>query len=255
MGGRLHSGMMGDLPRNHQGILPTLPLMPRVSVKDNPRPWFDYSEYLTLLRATRRLAKEAKNNGDNHRAERFLELTDFIGFMVNTFLRPSEWANLRHRHIKVAQGHDAPHISLAVADGKTKPRVVYSMPSGPKIYARIKARTGSNPENYLFKNQYFVRKTALAKMRDDFDEALKASGLEYDQLGIKRTIYSLRHSSIMFRLLRGDNVDYQTLVMNAGTSLDQLHRFYASHLDPLMNLKNLQSMKKMIGKKGTKLSI
>jgi hypothetical protein len=47
----------------------------------------------------------------------------------------------------------------------------------------------------------------------------------------------------MFRLLMGDNVDYQTLVKNAGTSIDQLHRFYASHLDPRMNLGNLQSFR------------
>jgi hypothetical protein len=56
-------------------------------------------------------------------------------------------------------------------------------------------------------------------------------------------MYSLRHSAIMFRLLLGDNVDYQTLAKNAGISIDQLHRFYASHLDLRVNLGNLQSFK------------
>lgn len=224
-------------------LLLTLPILPKQKTVDNPRPWFDQAEYRKLWMTARKLAKEAADVGDESKAKHYEELHDFVVFMVNTFLRPSEWANLRHRHVKEVVDGDTPHISITVADGKTKPRMVYSMPKGLDVYQRVSARTGSNRDNYLFKNQYFNRKTALSKMRADFENLLKAADLEVDGFGKKRTMYSLRHSAIMFRLLLGDNVDYQTLVRNAGTSIDQLHRFYASHLDPVMNLGNLQSFR------------
>ncbi|MFN5759899.1 MAG: tyrosine-type recombinase/integrase [Sphingomonadaceae bacterium] len=226
-----------------KGLIATLPLMPKQRVVDNPRPWFDNKEYRRLWAKALRISKNAEKAGDHDKAKRFAEVHDFIVFMVNTFLRPSEWANLRHRHIKVHSSGETPHLEITVSDGKTKPRVVYSMPTAVEVYQRMKKRTGQERDNYLFKTQYFNRKTALSKMRLDFETVLKAADLETDGFGKKRTMYSLRHSAIMFRLLMGDNVDYQTLVKNAGTSIDQLHRFYASHLDPRMNLGNLQSFK------------
>ena len=226
-----------------KGLIGTLPRMPKQRTVDNPRPWFDSKEYHQLWLKALSVSKEADKAGDKDKAKRFAEVHDFIVFMVNTFLRPSEWANLRHRHIKVHSTGDTPHLEITVSDGKTKPRVVYSMPRAVEVYERMKQRTGQERDNYLFKNQYFNRKTALSKMRLDFETVLKAADLETDGFGKKRTMYSLRHSAIMFRLLMGDNVDYQTLVKNAGTSIDQLHRFYASHLDPRMNLGNLQSFK------------
>lgn len=226
-----------------KGLITTLPLMPKQRTVDNPRPWFDNREYRRLWVNALRISRDAEQAGDYDKAKRFDEVRDFIVFMVNTFLRPSEWANLRHRHIKVYPNGDTPHLEITVSDGKTKPRIVYSMPTAVAVYERMLARTGQEKDNYLFKNQYFNRKTALSKMRLDFETVLKAADLETDGFGKKRTMYSLRHSAIMFRLLMGDNVDYQTLVKNAGTSIDQLHRFYASHLDPRMNLGNLQSFK------------
>lgn len=229
-----------------KGLITTLPLMPKQRQIDNPRPWFDRREYRRLWVKALRISKNAAKAGDEDKAKRFEEVWDFIVFMTNTFLRPSEWANLRHRHVKVHSSGDTPHLEITVSDGKTKPRMVYSMPTAVVVYERMLARTGQERDNYLFKNQYFNRKTALAKMRSDFETVLKAADLENDGFGKKRTMYSLRHSAIMFRLLLGDNVDYQTLVKNAGTSIDQLHRFYASHLDPRMNLGNLQSFKSKV---------
>jgi hypothetical protein len=45
----------------------------------------------------------------------------------------------------------------------------------------------------------------------------------------------------MLRLLNGDNVDLLMLARNAGTSVDQLERFYLSHADPAMKVENLHS--------------
>jgi hypothetical protein len=60
-------------------------------------------------------------------------------------------------------------------------------------------------------------------------------------LGQKRTIYSLRHTAIMFRLLYGRGIDLLTLARNARTSVDMIERFYASNLTAEMNIELLQS--------------
>jgi hypothetical protein len=48
----------------------------------------------------------------------------------------------------------------------------------------------------------------------------------------------------MLRFLEGDNVDLMLLARNAGTSVQQLQRFYLSHIEPEMKLDNLLSVKK-----------
>lgn len=174
-----------------KGLITTLPLMPKQRQVDNPRPWFDRREYRRLWVKALRISKDATKAGDLDKAKRFEEVWDFIVFMTNTFLRPSEWANLRHRHIKVHANGDTPHLEITVSDGKTKPRIVYSMPTAVVVYERMLARTGQERDNYLFKNQYFNRKTALSKMRADFETVLKAADLENDGFGKKRTMYSL----------------------------------------------------------------
>ena len=63
------------------------------------------------------------------------------------------------------------------------------------------------------------------------------------QEGEKHTLYSLRHTSIMYRLLKGD-VDTLTLAKNARTSQAMIEKFYASRLTALMNLDKLHSFKK-----------
>lgn len=80
-------------------------------------------------------------------------------------------------------------------------------------------------------------------MDDSFKALLKECHSEFDEFGNKRTIYSLRHTALMLRLLHGDNVDRLMLARNAGTSVDQFERFYLSHADPAMKVGNLQSYK------------
>ena len=62
-----------------------------------------------------------------------------------------------------------------------------------------------------------------------------------DAMGRLRTLYCLRHTSIMFRLLYGQGIDMLTLARNARTSVQMIERFYASSLDGEMNVGMLQS--------------
>lgn len=173
--------------------------------------------------------------------DRWLELHDFIVFMVATFLRPSEWVDLTHGDITVVGGGSTPHLQIAVSRGKTGKRLVSSMPEAVDVYARIRQRTGNDPSSFLFVNDRTSRDGALAWMRKAFAELLKASGLERDPFGAKRVIYSLRHTALSLRIIEGDKVNPILLARNAGTSVEMLERFYLSRLTPQDDLQNLQS--------------
>jgi hypothetical protein len=57
----------------------------------------------------------------------------------------------------------------------------------------------------------------------------------------KRSLYSLRHTAITFRLLYGRGIDLLTLARNARTSVEMIERFYSSNLTAEMNIELLQS--------------
>ena len=63
-------------------------------------------------------------------------------------------------------------------------------------------------------------------------------------MGRKRTLCSLRHTAIMYRLLYGQGIDTLTLARNARTSVQMIERFYASSLTGEMNVGMLQSKRR-----------
>ena len=162
--------------------------------------------------------------------------------MVGTFLRPSEWKDLRQKDVRIVDGEHR-YLLITVTKGKTRPRQVVSMPSVIRIYQSILKRDGVDPERHIFKARYRNRTTAYERMRDSFEALLEETGLANDQFGRKRVIYSLRHTALMLRLLNGDNVDHLMLARNAGTSVNQLERFYLSHVEATMKVANLQSFR------------
>ncbi|WP_051001816.1 hypothetical protein [Herbaspirillum sp. YR522] len=88
---------------------------------------------------------------------------------------------------------------------------------------------------------YTNRETALRKLQQQFNYLLQDLRFKKGTLEEDRTIYSLRHTCIMFRLLDGDNIDLLTLARNARTSVEMIERFYASQLSGEMNIGALQS--------------
>ena len=65
--------------------------------------------------------------------------------------------------------------------------------------------------------------------------------MKKDGLGKARSLYSLRHTAIMFRLLNAENLDSLTLARNARTSVEMIDRFYARPLTAEMRIDTLQS--------------
>jgi hypothetical protein len=80
-------------------------------------------------------------------------------------------------------------------------------------------------------------------MRRQFDWVLNKAGLKTASGGEPRTLYSLRHTAIMFRLTKGGHIDLLTLARNARTSVYMIERFYAKPLSGEMNIDMIQSMR------------
>jgi hypothetical protein len=62
--------------------------------------------------------------------------------------------------------------------------------------------------------------------------------------GEERTLYSLRHTAIMYRLLFGDGINTLLLARNARTSVEIIDRFYAKPLSGEMNIEALQARRR-----------
>jgi hypothetical protein len=86
--------------------------------------------------------------------------------------------------------------------------------------------------NSVVASEYPNRKTASQIVQRQFRELMKRAGVEDDPItGMKHTIYSLRHTAICMRIVLSDGkVNIFNLAKNAGTSVDQIERFYARHL-------------------------
>ena len=136
-------------------------------------------------------------------------------------------------------------LLVTVRNGKTGFRVANTMSGAVAAYERIRKRyPDANGEDYLFLPALPNRATASRIIQRQFNELLDQTGLKHDPVtNTDRSIYCLRHTAICMRIiLSHGKVNIFNLAKNAGTSVEQIERFYAKHL-PLSRemAKNLQS--------------
>jgi hypothetical protein len=236
-----------------EGAIDAVPDTPRPKQKDNPRPFFRFHPLVPKVddgyRKVRKAALEMMKDGVVLRGVPVTgELYDLILFVVNSFVRPitTELYALRHSDVMVAD--DPQRLILTVRDGKTGYRASNTMQGCVGIYERICRRyPDAKPEDYLFFPQYENRQTAAKVVQRQFHAAMERAGVEVDKFtGQNHTLYSLRHTAICMRIIlsHGD-VNIYNLAKNAGTSVDQIERFYARHLPLSRELAiNLQSFGK-----------
>jgi len=110
-----------------------------------------------------------------------------------------------------------------------------------KLMAYMAKKNLANPTDYLFLPEILDREDASYLITRDFRKILLATNLRKGHLDQNKTLYSLRHTAITFRLLYGKGIDLLTLARNARTSVEMIERFYASQLTPEMNIALLQS--------------
>jgi hypothetical protein len=119
------------------------------------------------------------------------------------------------------------------------------MPGAVAAYERIQNRyPDAKGEDYIFLPGYRNRSTAARVFQRQFNHLLDKAAIKHDPFTNQdHTIYSLRHTAICMRIILSEGqVNIFNLAKNAGTSVDQIERFYARHL-PLSKemAKNLQS--------------
>ena len=233
-----------------EGVIDTVPDTPRSRQKDNPRPFFRFHPLVSIEEDTyekvKKAALELAKEGVSVRGIPITyELYDLIIFITHSFVRPitSELYSIRHQDITVAQ--NPTRLIVTIRDGKTGYRVSNTMSEVVSIYDSIKKRyPNTTNEDYVFLPQYKNRITAGKIIQRQFKYLLEKYKIQMDPFtGNKHTIYSLRHTAICMRIIKSEGqVNIFNLAKNAGTSVDQIERFYARNLPLSAEMaRNLQS--------------
>lgn len=230
-------------------LISSIPSFPRVQGKNavTSRDYLEQEEYQALVQTTERLAAE----GEKVRGVTVtLEFKYLVQFMVNSFIRPSDLRVLRHSHVVVLENEeetrkgDRYYLLLRHPATKTTDQEVVTMPAAFGVYEDLKAlqkkRKYGKPTDFVFFPEYKNRDTMIAVAGRIFSRCVKESGIA--EQGVKHTLYSLRHTAIMYRLLKG-NVNTLELAKNARTSQAMIDKHYASRLSPVMTVKSLHSFR------------
>jgi Phage integrase SAM-like domain len=227
----------------------SLPLFPSVKRKDNPRPYFTRRE----MRKVRSTAFELAREGISVRGVPLTEeIRDFIVFAVMVYVRPSDLKLLRHRDIEGKSYSDddgkmVRYLSIVPPNSKTVTRESASRPEAVSVYERLVARHAAanlaGQDDFVFFPQFQNRAYALATIRRQFEFVVEKAGLSKDRYGQKRTLYSLRHSALMYQFQLSKRPDIFMMARNALTSVGQLERFYLSHVESAMKIKELMTLR------------
>jgi site-specific recombinase XerD len=215
-------------------LMVNLPVFPRITGKlqtSLKRDYLTKDEYEKVIKCAEKLAEKK----EKVRTQLItLQMKYLIQFMVNSFIRPSDLRVLKHKHIKrMNQGGDK-WLSLNHPATKTNANEVQAMPATVGIYDSLleqlkKDKLPTKPDDYVFFPQIREnRTTAMEVISRLFKRIVEESKIE-QKTGKKITLYGLRHTAIMFRLIIGE-VDTLVLSRNARTSQNMIDKFYASHL-------------------------
>jgi integrase len=233
------------------GKLSAVPKFPAVTVTSKPRGSYSLTEYLTLVRTARRMIGQSASRSITDKSRRgsravsqFAKVSPdlhwLIRFMVNGFVRPSDIKLLQHKHVTIVRGRHT-YLRLNLPETKRHDKPIVTLQPAVVVYERVLAwqlKHGfGRPDDYVFLPDHPNRSLVLEAYRWQFNFVQQAAGIGVNAAnGQHRTLYSLRHSAMTFRLLYGRKVDLLTLAKNARTSVEMVERFYASNLTAEMNI-------------------
>jgi len=242
------------------GELDKLPEFPKIKIVTTPRGAFTPSEYWKIIRTARRLrgqqypatADEIRANYKIRVAEQRMppDMAHAIAFMLNSFIRPSDLKTLKHRHVEIVRANNT-YLRLTLPETKSHSRPIVTLQPAVRCYQQIckhQAITGhGGADDYLFLPALQDRNYAHWVLNFHFNWILAQTGLKMGPHGQPRSLYSLRHSSITFRLLYGQGIDLLTLARNARTSVEVINTHYASTVTGEQNIALLQSRRTRVG--------
>jgi integrase len=213
------------------GVIKALP-----QLKDNasgpkvqqPRTWFDSSEYTKLFNTMRAHQKTLVGTRWVEDAD---ELYDYVQFNCNAGMRVGEAMNIRFCDLSIHsetddKGETREFLLIKNIKGKRGTGECRTMDGAVSAYRRILKRRGienpSKSEEPLF----------LAYHRDMFRAVLEKADLRYtkDRPPRKRDLTVCRHTYISFRLLNGATAF--DVANNCRTSTQMIHDHYAKWLSP-----------------------
>jgi hypothetical protein len=235
------------------GWLTAVPDVPSIKVKGQSRGAFKPHEYGRLLRESRRLVGQVHPVSQVELREHMrlrqadlpmpVDLSWAIRLLVNGFMRPSDLKYLQHRHVEVVTSAARTYLRLTLPETKGHGTPIVTMPAAVHVYRQmLKMRPDrSAPHDHLLLPNVSDRDHALKVLGVHFNWVLDVTGLKRSPTGTSRTLYSLRHSAITFRLLYGSGMDLLTLARNARTSVQMIERHYASTLQAEQNIAMLHS--------------
>ncbi len=186
--------------------------------KAKPKLWFTPWEYRQLCDVLRRNAESPTVGRDKSEAR---QLRDYVIFMVNTGLTPSEAESLQYRDVQIIRDDGDEQILEIAVRGSDGVTYCYSTPAAVSAFERMAARNRPRPDDLLFSGQ--IRKL--------FNDILRASNLKLDRKGKARNADSLQYSYICFRLLEG--VSLHEVAENCRTTVETIEKHYAVHLPDL----------------------
>jgi hypothetical protein len=224
------------------GVIDIIPPMPKMRTVDKPRVSFTDAEYARLLEFARITADQGETRVRGVPVSR--EHYNLIVFAVHSFLRPTETELFGIRFCDIEAMNDDPKHLLMTLTGKTGFRKSASMRAAVDIFEKQRELHAERKDtDYVFMPEYVNRTTAVNTYRRIFNYFLQETGLKKDKDGNDRSPYSLRHYALQTRLVKSDGkVNIYWLAENAGTSVDQLERFYLKNLAPsAAKVRNTQS--------------
>jgi hypothetical protein len=236
-------------------IISAAPEFPRIKVVIKPRSAFTPTEYWLLLKHARALVGQTHPESQRYLRSNYklrkgdMQMTNdmawCIGFMVNSFIRPSDLRTLKHRHVEVVTQGATRYLRLTLPETKRHAAPIVTLQPAVRIYEQIvKQRVPhklAGADDYLFLPQHRDRHYALSVLSVMFNWVLDDLNLKHSAHDTPRSLYCLRHSAITFRLLYGSGIDLLTLARNARTSVDVINTHYASTVTGEQNIRMLQS--------------
>ncbi len=230
-----------------RGVISQMPLFPPVKLQLNSRGAFTVTEYKLILQKSKELTRTTYTDwppgkriwihATYHTMP--IEMNGLIRFMVYTFVRPGDVRQLQHKHIEIIKGQFN-YLRLTLPEVKRHKAPIVSLPPAVRIYERMLARQRAQgfgrPDDYVFFPEELNRRRMLDIIGWLFNWILKDLGIKQGPHGAMRSLYSLRHTAITFRLIFGGNIDLLTLARNARTSVEMIEKFYAITLSAEMNI-------------------
>ena len=252
-------------------LITQIPEFPRISSDDNPRGYFTVKEYRKLWSRAREMRgqvielRKVMNKAGTEETQyaqqgklkvgrliRRVRMTDdlyqLIVFMTNSFIRPTDIKHLQHKHVEILYGENT-YLRLRLPESKKHKNPIVTMEKAVDVYKRMllqleKTKKTIDPNAYVFMAEQTNRDNALKELQRQFDVLLHVLHLRRSATNEERSLYSLRHTCIMFRLMYGEGMDVITLSRNARTSPEMIDRFYASKLVGEQNVDMIQSRRR-----------